>query len=76
MAKVYLDLFLCLFTYVIMIYLIFWRKNKSNRSNDKRDDDDGGIPVYNGPELDLPPGVCLPSDPLVLKRRLEEDVLA
>lgn len=31
--------------------------------NDSDDDDDGGIEINNLPDLDLPPGICLPPDP-------------
>jgi hypothetical protein len=31
--------------------------------DDDSDDDDGGIEINNVPDLDLPPGICLPPDP-------------
>lgn len=60
MYGIAVDIGLCLITYAILIKIILWRKNvRRNKDNDS--DDEGGLTVYNGPELDLPPGVCLPS---------------
>lgn len=66
-----LDIVLCLVTYALMVGLIFWRSNKRNPSDDSNDDD-GGIAAWTGPELDLPPGVCLPKDGPRNKKELDE----
>ncbi len=71
MPSIYLDIVFCLITYAILMGIILWRKNK-NRSSDSDNDDDGGILVWPEPDLDLPPGVCLPTDGPVKKQEVDE----
>jgi len=71
MNGIVIDIGLCLITYAILIRIILWRKNaQRNRNSDN--DDEGGIPAYNGPKLDLPPGVCLPSGSSPKNTRVKE----
>ncbi len=67
----YIDIALCVFTYILMLGFIVWRNNR-NKPSDESGDDDGGIPAWTGPELDLPPGVCLPKDGPTRKKELDE----
>lgn len=60
MSNLYLDIILCSITYAILLGIIIWRKRKRRNSN-PGDDDDGGLPVTKLPDLDLPPGVSLPT---------------
>jgi hypothetical protein len=48
-----------------MVYFIvrLVKLKKLQGNNRKEDDDDGGIEFYTDPDLDLPPGVCLPGGP-------------
>lgn len=72
MPPIYVDILFCLITYAILMGIIFWQKHK-DRPNDSDNDDDGGIYVWPEPDLDLPPGVCLPSDgPTIKKEELVE----
>ncbi len=43
---------------VLSYFLIKTRKRKNGRDGD----DEGGLEIYESPELDLPPGVILPRD--------------
>ena len=58
----WLDLFLSLLTYAIIIggSLYYFR---SRSSGNEGSDGEGGIAFPIDPELDLPPGVSLPEDP-------------
>ena len=73
MIMVLLDIFLCFLTYAILMYIIFWKRPK--RSSEDEDGDDGGIPEWTEPELDLPPGVSLPSNGPTYKKDVYEDTL-
>ena len=66
-----MDFALCLLAYAAMIFVIFWKRKKKGPSDKPSDDDDGGISLSTDPELDLPPGVCLPVDG-PRKREVEE----
>ncbi|MBV6644350.1 MAG: hypothetical protein KI790_02815 [Cyclobacteriaceae bacterium] len=57
-----LDILFCLMAYSILLAIIIWKKGKKEDGNGGSNDDDGGLPVLTPPELDLPPGVCLPID--------------
>lgn len=71
-----MDIFLCTATYLILIGFILWRKRRKNRPDDGSQDGDGGLPVENGPKLDLPPGVCLPGDgPRLIRKDQYDEVL-
>lgn len=66
-----IDLFLSGFTYVILTYLTFILMRKKKRRDNGNDD--GGVFRLTPPELDLPPGVCWPSDsPEISHKELEE----
>ncbi|MFY0687931.1 MAG: hypothetical protein JXQ90_12240 [Cyclobacteriaceae bacterium] len=75
MSSFYIDLLFCLLTYSILIWLTIWKRKSRNSGNDN-DDDDGGIPIWHDPDLDLPPGVSLPSDGPTYKKELQEELLA
>ena len=66
-----IDIALCLFTYTLMMAIILWKNNR-RRPSDDSNDDDGGIAAWTGPDLDLPPGVCLPKDGPVHKKEVDE----
>ncbi len=65
-------------TYIILIYIVFvfMRKKKYKPGNDSNDD--GGIEIYTPPpNIDLPPGVSLPTGPRGKTQREEpEEILA
>ncbi|WP_258100294.1 hypothetical protein [Marinoscillum pacificum] len=56
------DIILCGILYTILIVFVFIRTNKNRRNNDTDSDDEGGLPVSLPPDIDLPPGICLPDD--------------
>jgi hypothetical protein len=75
MSSFYLDIFLCCVIYIILLGIIFWRKPDRNDDNDIDNNDDGGLPIESDPILDLPPGICLPSDgPIMHEDQLDEAV--
>jgi hypothetical protein len=61
----FIDIIFCSFAYVVLIFFVIKRYHMKNQQidNDQDDDDDGGIEINNLPDLDLPPGICLPSGP-------------
>ena len=61
MSNLYVDIILCGLVYCILLWIIIWRRRSNNNPGNGGDDDDGGIPVSKLPDLDLPPGVTLPS---------------
>ena len=75
MNAFYIDIALCLLVYMVMIGFIVWR-NRKNKPSDDSGDDDGGIHAWTGPDLDLPPGISLPSDGPKCKEDRFEEVLA
>ncbi|WP_421874718.1 hypothetical protein [Marinoscillum sp.] len=56
------DVILCGILYTILIVFVFVRTNKKRGNNDSDGDDEGGLPVSLPPDIDLPPGICLPDD--------------
>ena len=64
------DLVMSAVVYVVLIYFMITLLKKRRRSTDSDDDNDGGISVSGPPQIDLPPGVCLPDDP---KRKVPMD---
>ena len=77
MQSILIDLLFCAFLYAILIAFIFVResKKKNNRDTDSGDDE-GGLPVVLPPDIDLPPGVCLPDDRPRIKNTEPEEVFA
>ncbi|RED98831.1 hypothetical protein C7460_10923 [Marinoscillum furvescens DSM 4134] len=71
MPGVVFDIILCGVVYGVLLLFIFF-KNQDNRKNNDEGDDEGGLPVSLPPDIDLPPGVCLPDDPRVVKKDPEE----
>lgn len=60
----FIDIIFCCIAYVILIFFVIKRYHRKNtRMDSDADDDDGGIEINNIPDLDLPPGICLPPDP-------------
>jgi len=61
----FIDIFFCCFAYIILIFFVIKRYHRKNirLGDDSDDDDEGGIEINNLPDLDLPPGICLPPDP-------------
>ena len=76
MSGLYLDIVLCSMAYLILIGFIFWRTDRRKGPDDNSNDGDGGLPIENGPKLDLPPGVCLPGDGPRMVRRDQYDEIA
>lgn len=55
------DIIFCGLAYLVIIFFVIRKYySKRIRFDDDNDDDDGGIEKNNIPDLDLPPGVCLP----------------
>jgi hypothetical protein len=61
----FIDIIFCCFAYIVLIFFVIKRYHRKNShiDNDPDDDDEGGIEINNLPDLDLPPGICLPPDP-------------
>lgn len=70
MNAVTFDLVLSGIVYVVLIYFMITLLKKRKKSTDSDDDNDGGISVSGPPQIDLPPGVCLPDTPT--RRKIEE----
>lgn len=73
-----MDLIMCGVAYLILVYLmVALIKKKRKNLGGSDNDDDGGIAVKGPPEVDLPPGVCLPdgSPRLRLETEEKEEVL-
>ncbi len=69
-----LDLILCGLAYLILVYLMVTLMKKRKKDMGSGDnDDDGGISVKGPPEVDLPPGVCLPDGSPKLRFIEEEE---
>ncbi len=71
MMNIVVDLLLFGFVYAILLCVLFIHHNRKKKK-DNDSDEDGGLPVFTPPELDLPPGICLPGDPVGSKREQEE----
>ena len=74
MNPFFIDLSLCVLTYVILL-LIICRGFKGFRSlNQNNQDDEGGLlfEYEKGPILDLPPGVDWPTSTIEHNKRQEE----
>ncbi|MDA0196610.1 MAG: hypothetical protein O2887_16360 [Bacteroidetes bacterium] len=69
MNAVSIDFILSGLIYIVLIYFMI-RLSKKKRNSDNDDDNDGGISIAGPPKIDLPPGVCLPDDPI---RRIKEE---
>ncbi len=69
------DLVLSGLVYLVLIYFMITLLKKRRKSTDSDDDNDGGISVSGPPQIDLPPGVCLPDDPIRKVRKENEEVL-
>jgi hypothetical protein len=54
------DMILCGVVYLILVYFMLTLIRKGKNGSDGDDSGDGGIPANTPPELDLPPGICLP----------------
>ncbi|MEQ9306608.1 MAG: hypothetical protein RJQ14_22025 [Marinoscillum sp.] len=67
-----LDIILFGILYTIFITFLLVKVNRKNRNNDTDSDDEGGLPVSLPPDIDLPPGVCLPDDRTVRTKEAEE----
>ena len=73
------DMILCGIAYLFLVYFMFTLIKKRRKGYDGEDDDDGGLPVTGPPEIDLPPGVCLPDGSpklTVLTEDIHDEVLA
>ncbi|EOZ92050.1 hypothetical protein A33Q_4143 [Indibacter alkaliphilus LW1] len=63
MSSLVVDLVLCGFAYVVLIYFVAtMTKSKISRRGNNNDDGDGGIEDFTPPKIDLPPGVIWPAD--------------
>lgn len=73
------DMILCGITYLFLVYFMFTLLKKRRKGFDGDDDDDGGLPVSTPPEIDLPPGVCMPDGSpklKIVKEDIHEECLA
>ena len=63
MKPFFIDLLLCILTYVILLWIICRGSVRSRSVNQNNQDDEGGLlfDYEKGPKLDLPPGVDWPS---------------
>ena len=68
MSILAVDLILSGITYVIITYLAFRLMKKSRRSEGG---DDGNMIDFSAPIIDLPPGICWPSDAPAEKKKSE-----
>ena len=75
MNSVTIDLVLSGLVYLVLVYFMITLLKKRKKNSDNDDDNDGGIAVSGPPEIDLPPGVCLPDDPIRKIRKETEEVL-
>ncbi len=75
MSLVTFDLVLSGLVYLVLVYFMITLLKKRRKSTDSDDDNDGGISVSGPPQIDLPPGVCLPDDPIRIVREEQEEVL-
>lgn len=71
MPGIVFDIILCGVIYAVLLVFIFFREERNRKNNDDSDDE-GGLPVSLPPDFDLPPGVCLPDDPRVVRKDREE----
>jgi hypothetical protein len=72
MSSLVIDLVLCGFAYVVLIYFVAtMTKSKMPRKDSNNDDGDGGIEDFTPPKIDLPPGVIWPSNSPKRKRPSE-----
>lgn len=77
MPSVILNIVLCGIIYTILVVFIFVRSNKKKRNGDSDSDDDGGgLPISLPPDIDLPPGVCLPDDRPAITQNEPEEIFA
>jgi len=79
MESVVFEIVLCASIYGFLITFIFVTKKKQTNSkrNDSNDDDgEGGLPINLPPDFDLPPGICLPDDPILKKVEEPEESFA
>ncbi len=75
MAQFWINMLLTIIVYAILIMVMRW-KSSMRKPKNQNDDGDGGIPQDNNwePDLDLPPGVVLPTGPHVVDTKLEEEL--
>jgi hypothetical protein len=72
MSSLVIDLILCGFAYVVLIYFVAtMTKSKISRKDGNNDDGDGGVEDFSPPKIDLPPGVIWPSDSPKTKTPIE-----
>ena len=74
MNAVTFDFVLSGIVYLVLIYFMITLLKKRRKSTDSDDDNDGGISVSGPPQIDLPPGVCLPDEPVKRKHEEPEEV--
>ncbi len=71
MMSIFVDLLLFCLIYAAILCVLYIHHNRRKRK-DNDSDEDGGLPVFTPPELDLPPGICLPDGPSHAKREKDE----
>lgn len=77
MQTIFIDLLLCAFLYGVLMAFIFIRESKKRNNRDSDNgDDEGGLPVVLPPDIDLPPGVCLPDDRPRIRKTEPEEIFA
>ncbi len=76
MQHIFLEILLCGLVYTFLIAFIFVKRKNRNDERGSDDDDEGGLPVNFPPDFDLPPGICLPDDPVLKKMKETEETFA
>lgn len=79
MQVIIIDIAIGLLLYSICLFVLIMRdqnRQKKNRNQNDEGDDEGGLPVSLPPDFDLPPGICLPDDPRVIRVEEREEVFA
>lgn len=49
--------------FIFILGIKWWKSDR--KPDDDTNDGDGGIKIPNTPDLDLPPGICLPDSPVL-----------
>ena len=76
MEQFWINMLLTIIVYAILIMVMRW-KASMRKPKSHNDDNDGGIPHDSSwePDLDLPPGVVLPTGPHVVDKKPEEELV-
>lgn len=76
MGSIFFELSVLFLVCTLMFTFVFILQTRRKDDKDTDSDDEGGLPVNLPPDIDLPPGVCLPDDPKRHKIIEHEEVFA